>query len=455
MPFVSRNPYTEEVWKEYSATEPSRVDSLLSTLAESQRKWREVPFRERAEALSKVAKHLRQNLEGYSQLITAEMGKPIVQARAEIEKCAWACDYFAENAESMLRPVEVLTDARKSYVAFQPLGVVLAIMPWNFPFWQVFRFAVPALMAGNTVLLKPAPNTPACGLCIEEVFESTGLPFPLLRTVLVEVEQIPDLIRHPCVAGVTLTGSTRAGRAVAKVAGESLKKCVLELGGSDPALILREANLAVAVDHCLKGRYVNSGQSCIATKRILVEHPLYEDFVERFVEGSRQQVLGDPMDEATTIGPLARADLRENLHRQVRESVDAGAEVLIGGIVPEGRGYFYPPTVLVNIAPTMPVWQEETFGPVTPIMSVSSRYEAVQKANDSGYGLGASVFTENIHLGEEIARDRLEAGVCFLNHFVFSDPRLPFGGIKESGFGRELGLYGMLEFVNIKTVYIG
>ena len=455
MPFVSRNPYTEEVWKEYSATEPSRVESLLSALTESQRKWREVPFRERADALSKVAKHLRQNLEGYSHLITAEMGKPIVQARAEIEKCAWACDYFAENAESMLRPVEVLTDARKSYVAFQPLGLVLAIMPWNFPFWQVFRFAVPALMAGNTVLLKPAPNTPTCGLCIEEVFESTGLPFPLLRTALVEVEQIPDLIRHPCVAGVTLTGSTRAGRAVAKVAGESLKKCVLELGGSDPALILREANLVVAVDQCLKGRYVNSGQSCIATKRILVETPLYEEFVERFVEGSRQQVLGDPMDEATTIGPLARADLRENLQRQVRESVDASAEVLIGGVVPEGRGYFYPPTVLVNIAPTMPVWQEETFGPVTPIMPVSSRYEAVQKANDSGYGLGASVFTENIRLGEEIARDRLEAGVCFLNHFVFSDPRLPFGGIKESGFGRELGLYGMLEFVNIKTVYIG
>jgi succinate-semialdehyde dehydrogenase/glutarate-semialdehyde dehydrogenase len=310
-------------------------------------------------------------------------------------------------------------------------------------------------MAGNTVLLKPAPNTPTCGLAVVEAFRQTGLPFDLLRVALVEVEQIPDLIRHPRVAGVTLTGSPRAGRAVAQVAGEALKKCVLELGGSDPAIVLRDANLELAVAQCLQGRYINSGQSCIATKRILVESPLYEAFVERFVEGSRQQVMGDPMDEATTIGPLARADLRENLHRQVRQSIEAGARVLLGGDIPEGRGYFYPPTVMVDITPDMPVWNEETFGPVTPIVPVSSRYEAVQRANESRYGLGASVFTENIRLGEEIARDRLEAGNCFVNHFVFSDPRLPFGGIKESGFGRELGLFGIHEFVNIKTVYIG
>ncbi len=455
MPFVSRNPYTEEVWKEYASAEGAYVESQLQHLHQAFLKWRESSFRERADAIRKVAQHLRQSKEAYVQLITTEMGKPITQARAEVEKCAWACEYFAENAESMLRPMEVLTDARKSYVAFQPLGVILAIMPWNFPLWQVFRFAVPAIMAGNTVLLKPAPNTPTCGLAVVEAFRQAGLPFDLLRVVLVEVEQIPDLIRHPLVAGVTLTGSPRAGRAVAQIAGEALKKCVLELGGSDPAIVLRDANLELAVAQCLQGRYINSGQSCIATKRILVESPLHEAFVERFVEGSRQQVMGDPMDEATTIGPLARADLRENLHRQVRQSLEAGARVLLGGDLPEGRGYFYPPTVMVDITPEMPVWNEETFGPVTPIVPVSSRYEAVQRANESRYGLGASVFTENIRLGEEIARDRLEAGNCFVNHFVFSDPRLPFGGIKESGFGRELGLFGIHEFVNIKTVYIG
>lgn len=455
MPFISQNPYTEEVWKEYHPTEPESIGNLLRELHHAHHEWREASFRDRSSAIRKVAEALRQNLEDYAQTITREMGKPITQSRAEIEKCAWACDYYAEHAEAMLRPREVLTDARKSYVAFRPLGVILAIMPWNFPFWQAFRFAVPALMAGNTVLLKPAPNTPTCGLLVEGAFETAELPFRLLRTALVEVEDIPEIIHHPLVSGVTLTGSTRAGRAVAKIAGESLKKCVLELGGSDPAIVLRDANLELAVEHCVKGRYINSGQSCIATKRILVEAPLYNEFVERFVEASRQQVMGDPMDPATTIGPLARADLRENLHRQVVESIEAGADALLGATLPEGRGFFYPPTVLVNIAPTMPVWQEETFGHVAPIMPVSSRYEAVQYANESRYGLGASLFTENIRLGEEIIRDRLEAGSCFLNHFVFSDPRLPFGGVKESGFGRELGLFGIYEFVNIKTVYIG
>lgn len=455
MPFISQNPYTEEVWKEYHPTEPESIRNLLRELHRAHHEWREASFRDRSSAIRKVAEALRRNLEDYAQTITREMGKPITQSRAEIEKCAWACDYFAEHGEVMLRSREVLTDARKSYVAFRPLGVILAIMPWNFPFWQAFRFAVPALMAGNTVLLKPAPNTPTCGLLVEEAFETAELPFRLLRTALVEVAHIPEIIRHPLVSGVTLTGSTRAGRAVAKIAGESLKKCVLELGGSDPAIVLRDANLDQAVEHCAKGRYINSGQSCIATKRILVEAPLYDEFVKRFVEASRQQVMGDPMDPATTLGPLARADLRENLHRQVVASIEAGADALLGATIPEGCGFSYPPTVLVNITPTMPVWKEETFGPAAPIMPVSSRYEAVQYANESRYGLGASIFTENIRLGEEIIRDRLEAGNGFLNHFVFSDPRLPFGGVKESGFGRELGLFGIYEFVNIKTVYIG
>ncbi len=455
MPFVSRNPYTEEVIKEFPPASSEDIELVLKGLTRTYQLWRETDLHTRADALRKVAEYLRAHKEPYAQLITLEMGKPITQARAEVEKCAWACDYFAEYGAEMLKPIEVLTDARKSYVAFQPLGVLLAIMPWNFPLWQAFRFAVPAIMAGNTVLLKPAPNTPLCGRAVEQIFRSAGTQLPLLCTIFLEIEQIETVIRDPRIAGVTLTGSTRAGRSVARIAGEALKKCVLELGGSDPAIILADADLNLTIPQCIQGRYQNSGQSCIATKRFIVDRSLYDEFVERFVEESRKQVMGDPMDEATTIGPLARADLRENLHRQVQESIEMGAECLLGGTIPEGKGYFYPPTVLANISPSMPVWCEETFGPVAPIMPVSSRYEAVQFANESSYGLGAVVYTRNVKLGEEIARDRLEAGNCFVNHFVFSDPRLPFGGIKESGYGRELGLFGIREFVNVKTVWVG
>ncbi len=455
MPFVSRNPYTEEVFQELPTATAEHIDAVLMGLVRAHQLWRETHFSTRAEAIRKVANHLREHKEFYAQLITQEMGKPIVQARAEVEKCAWGCDYFAEHAEAMLSPLEVVTDARKSYVAFQPLGVLLAIMPWNFPLWQAFRFAVPAIMAGNAVVLKPAPNTALCGLAVERAFRDAGTELPLLRVLLVEVEQIEALIRDPRIAGVTLTGSTRAGRAVARIAGDALKKCVLELGGSDPVIVLNDADLDLVIPESIQGRYQNSGQSCIAAKRFIVDRSLYDEFVERFVEASRQQVMGDPMDESTTIGPLARADLRENLHRQVQESIEMGAKCLLGGTLPEGKGYFYPPTVLVNITPSMPVWCEETFGPVAPILPVSSRYEAVQYANESLYGLGATVYTRNIRLGEEIARDRLEAGNCFVNHHVFSDPRLPFGGVKESGYGRELGLFGIREFVNVKTVWIG
>ena len=454
MPFIARNPYTEEVIREYPAHERESIEARLVTARLAFLRWRETTFAERARALDAVADALREDLDHYARLITQEMGKPIKQARAEVEKCARALNYFAEHAERMLSPVEVETDARKSYVVFQPLGVLLAIMPWNFPMWQAVRFAAPAIAAGNVVVLKPAPNTPMCALALQEAFDAAAFDYPLLYTVLAEVEVIPDIIRHPAIAGVGFTGSTRAGREVARIAGESLKKCVLELGGSDPAIILPDANLDIAIPQCVQGRYQNSGQSCIAIKRFIVDTLIYDEFLERFIEQSRLLRMGDPMDEEVEIGPLARADLRENLHRQVEESVQMGAVVHLGGKIPEGKGYFYPPTVLTNISPEMPVWKEETFGPVAPIFPVNSRYEAVQIANASSYGLGAEVFTENLRLGEELARLRLEAGNCFVNHFVFSDPRLPFGGIKNSGFGRELGLFGIREFVNIKTVYL-
>lgn len=454
MPFISRNPYTEEVIHEFPSHDWDSIEARLVSARLAFLRWRETTFAERARVLRSVAENLRAHRDDYARLITQEMGKPIKQARAEIDKCARGLDYFAEHGESMLQPIEVPTEARKSYVAFQPLGVLLAIMPWNFPFWQVVRFAAPALMAGNVVVLKPAPNTPMCGYALAEAFEATDFDFPLLFPVLAEVELIPDIIRHPAIAGVTFTGSTRAGREVAKLAGEALKKCVLELGGSDPALILPDANLDLAISQCVQGRYQNSGQSCIAIKRFIVDTLVYEEFLERFIEQSRLLQMGDPMDEEVDIGPIARDDLRANLHRQVRESVEMGAIVHLGGKIPEGRGYFYPPTVLTNISPEMPVWKEETFGPVAPIYPVNSRYEAVQVANASAYGLGATVFTENLRLGEELAHLRLEAGNCFVNHFVFSDPRLPFGGVKQSGFGRELGAFGIHEFVNIKTVYI-
>ncbi|MCS7301544.1 MAG: NAD-dependent succinate-semialdehyde dehydrogenase [Fimbriimonadales bacterium] len=454
MPFVSRNPYTEELTREFPSHDRDSIEARLATARLAFLRWRETTFAERARALRKVAEHLRSNLDDYARLITQEMGKPIKQARAEIEKCARGLDYFAEHGERLLQPIEVETEARKSYVAFQPLGVLLAIMPWNFPFWQAVRFAAPALMAGNVVVLKPAPNTPMCGLALCDAFESIDFDFPIMFPLLAEVDDIPDIIRHPAIAGVTFTGSTRAGREVARIAGESLKKCVLELGGSDPALILPDANLDIAIAQCIQGRYQNTGQSCIAIKRFIIDSLVYQEFLERFIEQSRLLQMGDPMDEEVDLGPLARADLRENLHRQVRESVDMGAIVHLGGKLPSGKGYFYPPTVLSNISPEMPVWKEETFGPVAPMYSVDSRYEAVQVANASLYGLGAEVFTENLRLGEELAHKRLEAGNCFVNHFVFSDPRLPFGGVKQSGFGRELGAFGIYEFVNIKTVYV-
>jgi succinate-semialdehyde dehydrogenase/glutarate-semialdehyde dehydrogenase len=418
------------------------------------RSWRRTSFEERAAPMRRAAEILRKNAEEYARLMALEMGKPVTGGRAEAEKCAWVCDYYAECAERFLRDEPVSTDASRSYVAFRPVGPVLAVMPWNYPFWQVFRFAAPALMAGNAGLLKHASNVPGCALAIEEVFREAGFPEELFRTLLIETGQTRNVIRSRRVAAVTLTGSTGAGRAIGKQAGDRLKKSVLELGGSDPYIVLEDADVAQAAETCVASRLINAGQSCIAAKRFIVVDAVREEFEARFVEGMRAARTGDPMREDTQVGPLARMDLRDDLHDQVRRSVEKGARLVLGGEIPEGPGAYYPPTVLADVEKGMAAYDEELFGPVAALIPVKDEKAAIRVANDSVFGLGAAVFTRDTERGERIARDDLEAGACFVNAFVKSDPRLPFGGVKESGYGRELSHYGIREFVNVKAVYV-
>ena len=382
------------------------------------------------------------------------MGKPFAQGVAEAEKCAWVCNYYAENAERFLSPELVATDATKSFITFQPLGILLAVMPWNFPFWQVFRSAAPALMAGNAVVLKHASNVSGCALEIENVFRDAGLPTGLFTTLLLKSNRVNAIIEHPFVKAVTITGSTAAGKAVAMKAGETLKKSVLELGGSDPYVILEDANLEEAVSTCVTARLINNGQSCIAAKRFIVMQSVLKQFEEMFVEKMKVQKVGDPLEPGVNVGPMARHDLRDELHAQVLLSIERGATLLCGGQVPNNKGAFYPPTVLTNVKKGMPAYDDELFGPVAAIVAAKDEGDAIRIANDSVFGLGAAVFTSNVKRGERIAAEELDAGSCFVNAFVKSDPRLPFGGIKESGYGRELSAFGIREFVNIKTVYV-
>ncbi|NTV47942.1 MAG: NAD-dependent succinate-semialdehyde dehydrogenase, partial [Chlorobiales bacterium] len=373
------------------------------------------------------------------------------------EKSAWVCEFYAEKAEEFLAPEIVETDAQKSFVAFSPLGIVLGIMPWNFPFWQVFRFVAPALMAGNACVVKHAPNVTGCALAIEKVFKDAGLPKNLYRTLLISPEHVAEhtskLIENPLVAAVTVTGSTAAGKHVAGKAGLFLKKTVMELGGNDPYIVLEDADLDLAIGACVTSRLQNCGQSCVAAKRFVVVEKVKQEFKERLVKAMSAKKIGDPLQPDTDLGPIARADLRENLHRQVEESVRNGATVLLGGAMPEGKGYFYPPTILTNVKKGMPAYSEETFGPVASIIIVKNEDEAIHVSNDTEYGLGSAVFSRDIKRAEAVAV-KIEAGNCFVNSMVKSDPRLPFGGIKESGYGRELSYFGIREFVNIKTVYI-
>ncbi|HLP58545.1 MAG TPA: NAD-dependent succinate-semialdehyde dehydrogenase [Candidatus Deferrimicrobium sp.] len=448
------NPATGEVIKMYPTITGEEVAQIIQSCHDAFHSWRNLSFDERSRPLKQAAQVLRANVDEYAKLMALEMGKPVNDGRAEITKCALACDYYAENAAELLNPESIQTDASKSFVSFQPLGVVLAVMPWNFPFWQVFRFAAPALMAGNVGILKHASNVPGCALAIEDVFKKAGFPANTFRTLMIGNRQVEGVIEHPKVMAVTLTGSTAAGKAVAAKAGQMLKKTVLELGGSDAYIVLADADLAEAAATCAASRLMNSGQSCIAAKRFIVVERVKEKFTELFIEKMKTYKMGDPLDETVKVGPQARHDLRDVLHQQVQESIAQGAKCLLGGEIPAGKGAFYPPTVLSEVKKGMPAYDEEMFGPVAAIIPVKDEAEAICSANDSVYGLGGAVFTCDIEKGIRLAEKEIQAGSCFVNTFVRSDPRLPFGGIKESGYGRELSHYGIKEFVNIKTIYV-
>ncbi|UCH82985.1 MAG: NAD-dependent succinate-semialdehyde dehydrogenase [Candidatus Latescibacterota bacterium] len=454
MPIETINPTTGETVKTYKEAPHEQVARAIEASHATFLEWRNTSFSHRSQLMKKAAAILRGDVEKYANLMTQEMGKTLAEGRAEAEKCAWVCEYYADNAETFLASELVDTDASRSFVTFQPIGVVLAVMPWNFPFWQVFRFAAPALMAGNTGVLKHASNVPACAIAIEDVFNRAGFPEHAFRTLLIGGSRVADVIEHPLIKAVTLTGSTPAGRAVASKAGEMLKKTVLELGGSDAYVILEDADVESAVTTCVTSRLINAGQSCIAAKRFVVVEPVRDRFEKLFVKQMKSRKMGDPLKSDTDIGPQARHDLRDELHDQVMRSIELGATCLLGCEIPADRGAFYPPSVLTDVSAGMPAYEEELFGPVAAIIPAKDANDAISIANDSIFGLGAAVFTNDAAAGEEIAARRLEAGCCFVNDFVRSDPRLPFGGIKASGYGRELSHFGIREFVNIKTVYV-
>jgi len=453
MSFQSVNPATGEVLETFEETAPDALTGILERADVASRDWRRRPVTERAERLRAAGRVLRERKEAYARTMALEMGKPLAQGAGEAEKCAWVCDYYAEHGPALLADEPRPSDASRSYIRFEALGPVLAIMPWNFPFWQVFRFAAPALVAGNAGILKHAPNVPRCAVEIEAVFRDAGFPDGLFRAVFLSNEGAGSAIADGRVRAVTLTGSDRAGSQVAEQAGRHLKKTVLELGGSDPFIVLDDADLERAARTAAEARLINSGQSCIAAKRFIVVERVADQFLERFTTEMRARKVGDPLDATTHVGPQARLDLRENLHRQVQESVQRGAQAILGGQLPRGRGAFYPPTVLVAVEPGMPAFDQETFGPVAAVIRAKDEADAIRIANASAYGLGAAVWTRDAQRGERVARE-IEAGSVFVNGLVKSDPRLPFGGVKRSGYGRELSVEGLREFVNVKTVWV-
>lgn len=453
MTLLSQNPATGEIMAEFPEMLPEVVQQKLAISYDTFLHWRDTPFSFRAERMRRLAQLLKDERKELGSIATREMGKPISQAIAEIEKCAWVCDYYADNTERILQPETAPTDASESFIRFDPLGVILAVMPWNFPFWQVFRFAAPALMAGNVGLLKHASNVPQCAVVIEELFGRAGFPEGAFQYLSISSDAVESIVRDPRVAAVTLTGSELAGRQVASVAGDEIKKVVLELGGSDPYIVLADADIDAAVSTAVMARLQNNGQSCIAAKRFIVVEAIAKEFTERYKKLYENCVVGDPMDESTTIGPLVNSRALEDIERQVRESIERGARLVIGGKRPERTGFFFEPTILSGVKPGMPAYDEELFGPVAAVITARDTEDAIRIANDTQFGLGASLWTRDIARAKEIAY-RIEAGAVFVNGMVKSDPRLPFGGIKRSGFGRELGNYGIKELVNVKTVWI-
>ena len=450
----SINPFTNKVIENYKEHTGSETKHIIKEVDVAFQSWKKTTFEERKNYLLELANQLTEQKESLSNLIMYEMGKVKKEAVSEIEKCAWVCQFYAENGAQFLDREVIESDASESFVSFQPLGTVLAVMPWNFPFWQVFRFLAPALMAGNTGVLKHASNVQGCSLAIEKLVRDAGLPENVFRSLLIRGSAVKQVIENPKIKAVTLTGSTPAGKSVAAIAGSVLKKSVLELGGSDPYLILEDADIEEAAKLCASARLLNAGQSCIGAKRFIVVESVYDQFREAFVKEMQTAKYGNPEDAETKIGPMARHDLRDELHGQVSASVAKGANIICGGFIPNDDDSFYPPTVLENIEPGMPAYEEELFGPVASLFKVKTEEEGIKIANDTVFGLGAGVFTADLERGKKIAEKGLEAGCVFVNDFVKSDPRLPFGGIKESGYGRELSLLGIREFVNIKTISI-
>jgi succinate-semialdehyde dehydrogenase / glutarate-semialdehyde dehydrogenase len=455
--FATVDPSTGTPLATYDETAPDAIDVILERAHEAAAEWRVTTPAERADGLRRLAGSLRDHREKLALMATREMGKPLVDSRAEVEKCAWACEWFADHGPAMLEPVSVETEAVRAHVAYVPLGVLFAIMPWNFPYWQVVRALAPALAAGNVIVLKHAPSTTGCGLLLGDIAEQAGLPVGVFSVLVAGFEATPAIservITDDRIAAVTLTGSTGAGRAVAAIAGRALKKTVLELGGSDPLIVLADADLEASAVWATRSRFQNAGQSCIAAKRIIVEERVADEFTERLLEHVAELRIGDPTEPGVTIGPLARGDLRDALARQVRESVEQGARVLAGGQAPDRPGFYYEPTVLDQVTAAMPVLSEEVFGPAVPLIRAADAEDAIRLANDTRFGLGSNLWTSDLGRGEELAL-ALDAGHTAINWMTTSDPRLPFGGIKDSGYGRELSSYGIHEFVNVHTVVV-
>ncbi|KTD63938.1 NAD-dependent succinate-semialdehyde dehydrogenase [Legionella spiritensis] len=448
------NPATGKNLAQYDEMQDAEINDFVNKSHEAFVHWREKSFSHRSQLMTGMANLLRQRKRELAVLIASEMGKPVTQGIGEIEKCAWLCEHYAENTESYLQPKLVKTELTKSMVCYQPLGVILAIMPWNFPFWQVYRCAVPALMAGNAIILKHAPITTGCGQEIYKLFADADFPGFLFQHAIADNDVAAGLIAHKLIRGLSFTGSDKAGRIVASRAAEHLKKTVLELGGNDPYLVLEDADIDLAAESIISSRLNNCGQVCIAAKRVIAHQAIYDELLARLQNLMKRYKMNSPLDEDANLGPMAREDLRNNIHEQVLMSIREGAKLMAGGEIPDGAGFYYPPTLLADVKPGMTAFEEELFGPVVVIVRAKSEKEAIQLANDSRFGLAGAVFTRDIERGEEIARNQLEVGTCCINTFVASDPRLPFGGIKNSGYGRELSREGLLEFVNIKTIGI-
>ncbi len=450
----SINPADESILEEFSNWTMREIEPVINDTQEAFENWRLLSFSQRSVFFVQMAVLLRERKEQYAELMANEMGKPISQGMMEIEKCAWVCDHYAQQTAQYLADKSIKTESSESFISFQPMGILFMIMPWNFPFWQVIRGAASSIMAGNTVLLKHASNVFGCALAIEQLFIDAGFPENIFRSLLTGSATSKDIIAHPDVMAVTLTGSERAGQSVAMEAGRNLKKSVLELGGSDPYIILEDADIDLAVSSCGLSRMLNGGQVCIAAKRFIVVESIREEFEEKILQMMNTYKMGNPLDTDTNFGPMAKVKLRDELHQQVLKSIEQGAVLKMGGEIPDKPGAWYPATVLINVTKDMTAFRDELFGPVSSIIPAKDEAEAIALANDSEYGLGAAIFTRDIEKGRYLARNVINAGTCVVNDFVKSDPRLPFGGIKKSGYGREIGEYGIKEFVNIKTIVI-